>query len=252
MKKAIKKKIAISIDAGLLGVIDSKVDDSVIRSRSQAIEFYLKKGLQGQSINTALLLIKGDHQQILLKQVQGKSLIRKQIEFFAKHGITNLYLITQHSRHANELLSEISQAKINVEIIEASEKGSASALLSVKSRILNHFIVMSGDIYNDFDLSKMIKKHTELNNLATMGLMTREETKKYGTAILDGDYIIDFQEKPRQSSTHIVNAGIYVFKPEIFELLENNQNLERDLFPRLARMKQLIGFFTYGEYAHLG
>ena len=97
----------------------------------------------------------------------------------------------------------------------------------------------------------MIKKYNDSGKLATMGLMTREKASSYGTAILDGDLIVDFQEKPKHYSTNIVNAGIYVFKPEIFELFEGAVSLEKDLFPRLARLKQLVGFFTYGEYLHL-
>ena len=98
----------------------------------------------------------------------------------------------------------------------------------------------------------MIRKHLESEKLAIMGLMTREKTSSYGTVILDGDLIIDFQEKPKHHSTNIVNAGIYIFKPEVFELFYNVISLEKDLFPKLARMKQLVGFFTYGEYLHFG
>ncbi len=246
-----KPKIAISLDKSLLDLVDSKVDGSVIRSRSQAMEFFLKKGLQEQSINTAVLLIKGEHQKNLLKKLKGKTLIKNQLEFFAQHGINNLYIITQHTKNINLLLNEISESNINVEIIETNARGNAEALQVVKGKVKNSFIVMSGDTYNSFDLLKMIKKHLELDKMATMGLMTREKTIGYGTAILDGDFIVDFQEKPKQSSTNIVNAGIYIFKPEIFELFENVNSLEKDLFPKLARLKQLIGFFTYGEYEHL-
>jgi len=35
-----KPKIAISLDKSLLDLVDSKVDGSVIRSRSQAMEFF--------------------------------------------------------------------------------------------------------------------------------------------------------------------------------------------------------------------
>ena len=247
-----KPKIAISLDKSLLDLVDSKVDGSVIRSRSQAVEFFLRKGLQEQSINTAVLLIKGEHQSNLLKKLKGKSLIKNQIEFFAQHGINNLYIVTQHTKHINLLLNNISDAKINIEIIETNAKGNAQALQSIKDKIKNSFIAMSGDTYNNFDLLKMIKKHLELNKMATMGLMTREKIHGYGTAILDGDFIVDFREKPKQSSTNIVNAGIYIFKPEVFELFDNVNSLEKDLFPKLARLKQLIGFFTYGEYEHLG
>ena len=123
---------------------------------------------------------------------------------------------------------------------------------AIKDKTKSSFITMSGDTYNNFDLLKMIKKHTDSDKLATMGLMTREKASSYGTAIMDGDLIIDFQEKPKHSSTNIVNAGIYVFKPEIFELFNDVASLEKDLFPKLARMKQLVGYFTYGEYVHVG
>ena len=247
-----KPKIAISLDQNLLNLVDSKVDGSVMRSRSQAIEFFLRKGLQEQSINTAVLLIKGEHQENSLKKFKGKTLIKSQIEFFSKNGINNLYIVTQHTKHINLLLNEASDSKINVEIVETNAKGNAEALQSIKDKVKGSFIAMSGDTYNNFDLLKMIKKHLELDKMATRGLMTREKISGYGTAILDGDLIIDFQEKPKQSSTNIVNAGIYIFKPEAFELFDNVSSLEKDLFPKLARLKQLVGFFTYGEYEHLG
>ena len=49
---------------------------------------------------------------------------------------------------------------------------------------------------------------------------------------------------------NLVNAGIYIFKPEAFELFEYAVSLEKDVFPKLAKIKQLAGYFTYGEYMH--
>lgn len=246
-----KAKIAISVENSLLKLVDSKVDGSVIRSRSQAIEYFLKKGLQEQSVSTAILLLKGEHQAFALKNIKGASLIRQQIEFFSRHLIKTVYIVTQHTKNMNMLLAEISDAKINVQIVESQSRGNADALKAIKEKVNNSFVVMSGDTYNDFDLLKMIKKHLDSEKLATMGLMTREKTSSYGTAILDGDLIVDFQEKPRHHSTNIVNAGIYIFNPEIFEIFEDSISLEKDLFPKLAKIKQLVGFFTYGEYLHL-
>ena len=240
-----KDKIAISLDNSLLKLVDSKVDGSVIRSRSQAIEYFLKKGLQQDSITTAVLLLKGTQQDSALKLFKGKTLIKNQVEFFSNNGIKNIYLITQKPK--KELREELIDT--NVEIIEKEAKGNATVLLAIKEKIKSNFIVMSGDTYNNFDLIKMANKHQSLNKLATMGLMTREKSSEYGTAILDGDFIIDFQEKTKTSSSHIVNAGIYIFKPEIFELIQGN-SLENELFPKLAKIKELVGFFTYGEYEH--
>lgn len=247
-----KSKIAISVDNSLLKLVDSKVDGSVIRSRSQAIEYFLKRGLQEQSVSIAVLLLKGEHHENALKEIKGMTLLKHQIEFFSSYGIKTMYIVTQYSKHMNKLIDQISDAKINVEITEKQAKGNAEALSAVRDKINNNFIVMSGDTYNNFDLLKMVKKHADSDKLATMGLMTREKTSQYGTAILDGDLIVDFQEKPKHYSTNIVNAGIYLFKPEIFEMFDDSVSLEKDLFPRLARLKQLVGFFTYGEYAHIG
>ena len=249
-----KSKIAISLDYSLLKIIDSKVDGSIIRSRSQAIDYFLKKGLQEQSVNVGILMLKGEHQSFALKEINGLSLIKQQINFFSKYGIKTVYIVTQHTKNINLLLNEISNSSISVEIVEKQTKGNADALESIKENVSNSFVVMSGDTYNNFDLLKMIKKHIESGKLATMGLMTREKTSSYGTAILDGDLIIDFQEKPKYYSTNIVNAGIYIFKPEVFELFENGKDfsLEKNLFPKLAKLKQLVGFFTYGEYVHFG
>jgi mannose-1-phosphate guanylyltransferase len=241
-----KEKIAISLDKSLVKNIDEIVKSSnIIKSRSQAIGFYLKKGLKEQSITTAVLLLKGTQQESALKNFKGETLIRNQIEFFNNNGIKKIYLVTQ--KPSKELIDELTES--NVEIIEKDSKGNASALLALKGKINGNFIAMSGDTYNNFDLVKMINKHISLNKIATMGLMTREKASDYGTAILDGDFIIDFQEKTKALSSHIVNAGIYIFKPEVFELIEGN-SLEKELFPKLAKIKELVGFFTYGEYEH--
>lgn len=246
-----KAKIAISVDSSLLKLVDSKVDGSVIRSRSQAIEYFLKKGLQEQSVSAAVILLKGEHQHLALKNVKGAPLIRQQIGFFSRHGIKTVYIVTRHTKSMNLLLSEISDSSINAKIIEGNSRGNADALKALKGKVDGSFVVMSGDTYNDFDLLKMIKKHLNSEKLATMGLMTREKISSYGTAVLDGDLIVDFREKPKHYSTNIVNAGIYIFNQGIFELFENTLSLEKDLFPKLARMKQLAGFFTYGEYLHM-
>ena len=205
-----------------------------------------------ESLSTAVILLKGEHQSNAFFLVKGKPLLEIQIEFFRKNGITSVIIITQHTRLSAQLLDLASRQQVAVEIVETDAKGNANALLAAKDKLKSSFVVMSGDTYNSFDLGKMGKKHSSLNVLGTMGLMTREKTSAYGTAILDGDYVIDFHEKPKHSSTHIVNAGIYLFKPEVFELFKEVDSLERDLFPKLARMKQLAGFFTYGEYEHVG
>ncbi len=247
-----KVKIAISLNKELLDDIDSKVDGSVIRSRSQAIELFLEKGLREQGVYTAVLLISGKQHNILFKEIKGKPLILNQIELFKNNGIKEVFIVTQRSSLINNIIDLTKDKGIDVRIFEKEVKGNAEALLSIKDKLKKSFIAMSGDTYNEFNLKKMVKKHLEANKLMTMGLMTREKTAEYGNVVLDGDLVVSYDEKPKKNISNVVNAGIYVFKLEIFSLFDKNTvSLEKDLFSKIAGIKQAVGFFTHGEYLHV-
>ncbi|MEM3373804.1 MAG: sugar phosphate nucleotidyltransferase [Candidatus Woesearchaeota archaeon] len=246
-----KSKIAISLDKPLLDIIDSKVDGSIIRSRSQAIEYYLKKGLGNDFIDIGIIFLKGEHQKYSLMNLQGKPLIFHQIYLLETVGINFIYLLTQNSIYTNQL--EKLLAKTNVKIVFTKAKGTAEALNSIRNILHNReFIAMSGDIYNMFDIKKMVLKHKSYGKIVTMGLISKSEMSKSGAVILDGDIIIDFEEKPKTPKSNIANAGIYIMSSRIFEYLNRETiSLERDVFPKLAKKEELVGFFTHGEYKHM-
>lgn len=247
-----KPKIAISLDKSLLELVDSQVDGNTIRSRSQAIEIFLRKGLADITINTVVLLIKGDHQKHSLMKIKSKPLIVHQIDFFTKSGIPNIYIVTQKSKYTQEFENLIKQTGKDVRIFYKNVHGTAEAIFSIQQHLQENFVVMSGDLYNLFDIRKMIQKHLQSNKITTMGLMSRKEISKYGVARLDGDLIIGFTEKPKQADSFIVNQGTYLFKPELFDFFKTTPtSLERDVFPELAKANQLVGFFTHGEYMHV-
>jgi len=239
-----KEKIAISLSRDILKKLDARIDGSVIRSRSQAIELFIKKGME-EKIDTAVIMISRRHHKTALMNFKGSALIRKQIEFFNKFGISNIFILTQNGEGIELLKKECSK---NEKIITTNEKSNGDALRQLRKEITSDFFAVSGDIYNNFDMNSMIRKHAINNKLATVGLMSKGSPQKYGTAVLDGDLVIDFKEKPKNPSSFIVNSGIYIFKPEAFDLIKGS--IEEDVLPRLARMKELIGFFTTGEYVH--
>lgn len=247
-----KTKIAISLDKDILEEVDSKVDGSVIRSRSQAIEIFLEKGLREQGITTAVILISGRQHEILIKEIEGKRMILKQIDFFKNNGIKEVFIVTQHSPLINNFIDLAKDSGVEMRVFEKDAKGNAEALFLIKDKLKRPFIAMSGDTYNEFDLKKMIKKHLENDKLMTMGLMTREKTAEYGNVVLDGDLVVSYEEKPKKNISNVVNAGIYIFKPDVFSLFDKNTvSLEKNLFSKIAGINQAIGFFTHGKYIHL-
>src|SRR3989338_4900139 len=90
-----KVKIAISLDRSILENVDAKVDKKILQSRSQAIEWYLRKGLMEHSVDTAVILMKGSQCDVLLKKINAKPLILCQLDFFLQNGIQKVMLVTQ-------------------------------------------------------------------------------------------------------------------------------------------------------------
>ncbi|RMF55956.1 nucleotidyltransferase family protein [Candidatus Woesearchaeota archaeon] len=246
-----KQKIAISLDESLLKLVDSKVDGSIIRSRSQAIEYYLNKGIKEASVTTAIILLKAAYHPKALAVVKGKTVQRHQIDFLKSKGIKKILIVTQHSKLMNKLLEESHDKDIPVEILERKADTNMEALNLIRDNIeQENFLVLAGGIFVEFDLANMVKKHLQHDKLVTMGLMVRQNPQNFGNVEMSGDLIVKFIEKPKNPVSNIVNAGFYIFKPETFELFTKG-SFERDLFPKLAKIKQLVGFFSYGEDIHL-
>lgn len=110
------------------------------------------------------------------------------------------------------------------------------------------FVILSGDALTDIDLSKLIDFHRSKGALATIALKRVEEVSQYGVVITDSDSkIVAFQEKPKaeEALSNLVNTGIYVFEPEIFKLITDNQvyDFGKELFPKLVAMK--LPFYGY-------
>ena len=133
---------------------------------------------------------------------------------------------------------------------EKKQEGTASALKLLKGKIENDFIVINGDTFNDFDLRRMIQKHKQSGKVATIGLITSKKASKYGGILISGDEIIGIKDKDDSKDIFIINAGIYVFKPTIFKYISREKSLERDVFPKLVKEKQINGYFTHGFYIH--
>lgn len=239
-----KQKIAISVSTDVLKMVDAGIDGSRVRSRSQAIELLIKKGI-GQ-LDTALILVSRRHHALALHSFGQSTVIESQIAFLRANGISRIVILTQPD---GGTLARAVSGKAAVH--EADRKYNGEALYSLRNDVAHDFVVMSGDTFCTFNVRDMMDKHVQRGTLATMGLITHGRPSSYGSAVLDGDFVTEFTEKPKVAKTHLINAGIYIFKPAVFGQMAAVKSLERDLFPRLARMKQLAGYCISGEYVHL-
>jgi NDP-sugar pyrophosphorylase family protein len=120
------------------------------------------------------------------------------------------------------------------------------------------FVVFNGDVISDFNLEKILSFHKEKGAFATIGLVKVNDPSSYGLVMMDsGAEIKKFIEKPGQQDivTDTVNAGVYVFSPEIFgEIPEGRpSSLEREVIPSiLDKGMKIAGSVHYGYWIDVG
>lgn len=119
------------------------------------------------------------------------------------------------------------------------------------------FLVLNGDIFTDFSYREMIRNHHEGKSVATIALYKVEDPSRYGVADMEVDgRIRKFVEKPAKGKapTSLINAGLYVLSPAIFELIPSGKavSMEREIFPRLAEEGTLFGHIVKGLWKDIG
>jgi mannose-1-phosphate guanylyltransferase len=119
------------------------------------------------------------------------------------------------------------------------------------------FLVLNGDIFADLSYAEMIEKHRETKASATIALCEVEDPSRYGVAeIEEKGRIRRFIEKPAKGAapTHLINAGIYVLSPKVFEYIPKGKtvSMEREVFPKLAEDEELYGHVVHGLWVDIG
>jgi mannose-1-phosphate guanylyltransferase len=130
--------------------------------------------------------------------------------------------------------------------------GTAGAVKKVVAEFDDTFIVVSGDVLTDLDLRLLRKAHGE-GAPVTMALSTVVDPRQYGIAVLDGrQRIVRFLEKPKPEEvfSNLVNAGIYIFEPGVFDMIPPKASFDfsRDLFPLMLRKGIPIQGYPFRAY----
>jgi mannose-1-phosphate guanylyltransferase/phosphomannomutase len=141
---------------------------------------------------------------------------------------------------------------------ESTPLGTAGSVRNAKEELDERFLVISGDVLTDIDLSQVVDFHDKKGGLATLALKAVDNPLEFGIVITDEDGAIErFLEKPTwgQVFSDTINTGIYVLEPEIFDFIPEGQPVDfsGESFPEaLAAGKQLYGYVADGYWEDVG
>jgi len=116
--------------------------------------------------------------------------------------------------------------------------GTAGAVRNVADLLDEPFLVISGDVITDFDLTHACKFHEAEGELATMVLTRVNNPLSFGVVITDEkNRVSRFLEKPTWGEVFSdnINTGIYVLDPGILEKIPEGVTVDfsKDVFPKL-------------------
>ena len=152
-------------------------------------------------------------------------------------------------------------SEFGVQITYANETtplGTAGSVRNAAELLDERFLVISGDVLTDIDLSRLVAFHDERKATATIGLVHVPNPLEFGIVITREDGSIErFLEKPTwgQVFSDTINTGIYVLEPSIFDDIADGRAVDfsGEVFPKLlADGKPLYGAVGQGYWEDVG
>lgn len=165
------------------------------------------------------------------------------MRLYAQQGFTRFVLAAGHRK---EILDDYFLGfdgrfpDWEVKIVDTGpESDTGERIRRCAPHLEGRFFATYGDGVGDVRLHDLLTFHKAKGGLATV--TTVPLPSQYGTVVFDDDGRVSaFREKPVLRE-HWINAGFFVFEPEVFDHWEG-QNLEGEVLPNLVRSGGLYNY----------
>ena len=167
--------------------------------------------------------------------IAGRPIIEHVISAIKSAGIRSLIVVTQYRGELiKKHLLDGTKLGVDIEYVNQTDvSGTANAVSVTKDRVGSHdFLVVYGDlVVSPRAIRRVVSTYRKSGRL-TVGLVPVARPQSYGMARTSGDRITEIIEKPDQSESHanLVNTGIYVLNPLIFDHLHTTARSGRGEF----------------------
>lgn len=190
-----------------------------------------------------------------LAPINGKPFLTFLLESWVKQGIENYTFLLHHEsdmmiRYIKSLQSSILQNAEVQWMVEPWPLGTGGSIAyAVHHRFIKgDFIVANADTWLGSGIQEVVA--SEAN---AIGVVKVENTSRYGQVIVENKLVTSFLEKEASSGSGWINAGLYKLSAPLFEGFAGQVfSLERNIFPQLAKEKQLKAVSLDTEFIDIG
>ncbi len=139
-------------------------------------------------------------------------------------GIRDIMLVsgTEHMGDFVELLGSGKDHQCSLTYRVQDEAGGIAQALGLAAlfcRGCRVAVILGDNIFQD-PLGPMLAEASKLPNHAWVALKQVPDPGRYGVAELKGQQVVGIEEKPKQPKSDFAVAGIYIYPPDVFEVIK--------------------------------
>jgi mannose-1-phosphate guanylyltransferase/phosphomannomutase len=182
------------------------------------------------------------------------------VELLKRHGVTDLIATLYYQPDViSSYFDDGHRFGVSMQYLRAeADFGTAGSVRNARDFLDQRFLIISGDVFTDFDLSAAVKYHEEKKAKATIILTHASSPLQYGVVLTkDNGKISRFLEKPSWGEvfSDTINTGIYILEPEVLDLIPHKEEFDfsKNLFPILLEQDMgLYGYIADGYWRDVG
>lgn len=187
-------------------------------------------------------------------EINEKPFLENLICMVERFGFDEILLLASH---ANSVITDYfsNHANINCKIkiiLEEDPLGTGGAIVNAYNHLEDTFYCINGDSIiegNWLALNPILKNKYK----AIIGLTEVSNPERYGSIDLDGNTVIKFCEKNKNTDSKVINGGIYLLRKTIFKDFNKEfMSLEKDIFPELLKTGELGAKKINGYFIDIG
>ena len=179
-----------------------------------------------------------------------KAVLEIQIEHLKINGFDHIFLATNYkSEYIENFFGNGSKYGVKLSISkEEKPLGTAGPVKLLQNQLNNEpFLVMNGDILTLLSYRKLYEFACSKETLLTIATKDIYTPFQFGNIHTEGDFVTGIEEKPNIKTT--ILAGIYIFKPEILNLIPDNTMYGMDkLIIDMLERRLPISHYPIQEY----
>lgn len=195
-----------------------------------------------------------------LLPVANKPFLMHTLDALSQAGVKEATILLGWKGHRiRDFLAHTKDCDVAVDYTEQDKRmGTAHAISLAKGHVHGAFLSINGDVVvSSESILGMIGSHSKVGG-AMMAVAESGDPRRFGVVELENDIVMGLEEKPQRPKSNLINAGIYIFEEDIFDLIAKTPPSPRgefeitDTLMTLIEEKRLHSFKLKGEWIDIG